>query len=254
MLCEQRKVGSSLAFFKTNGLTKVFGNVTAVKDVSFSVGEGEFVAIIGPNGAGKTTLFNLITGFESITEGTVEFRGEKISGNSPHRIVKKGMTRTFQVPRPFRELSVFDNVDVANPPRDKVDNENSKARTERILKRVGLWDVHDDWASNLPQGDLRRLEVARALATYPDLLLLDEPFAGLNPSEIEILSKLLIEMHDSGLTIIIIEHKMKELMKLAKRIIVLNHGAKIADDLPQNIGKNEKVLKAYLGDRGWDFA
>lgn len=243
-----------MSFFKTDQLTKDFGIVTAVDSVSFSVESGEFVAIIGPNGAGKTTLFNLITGFESLTEGSVEFRGEKISGVRPHKIVKKGMTRTFQVPRPFRELTVFDNVDVANPPREKVDNENSKERTERILKQVGLWDVHDDWASNLPQGDLRRLEVARALATHPDLLLLDEPFAGLNSVEIEALSALLLEMHEQGLTIIIIEHKLKELMKLAKRVIVLNHGQKIADDIPENIGKNEKVLKAYLGDRGWDIA
>lgn len=241
-------------FFQTEQLTKRFGSVTAVEDVSFTVEQGEFVAIIGPNGAGKTTLFNLITGFETLTNGNVIFKGTEISGNRPHKIVKQGLTRTFQVPRPFKELTVFDNVDVANPPRLSFGKRNERSRTEEILEQVGLWDMRNEWASNLPQGDLRRLEVARALATNPELLLLDEPFAGLNTHEIEGLSDLLIRMHNEGLTIIIIEHKLKELMKLAKRVIVLNHGKKIADDTPKNIGQNEEVLKAYLGDRGWDFA
>lgn len=241
-------------FFQTEQLTKRFGSVTAVSGVSFSVEKGEFVAIIGPNGAGKTTLFNLITGFESITEGNVYFKGDKISGTRPHNIVKKGLTRTFQVPRPFKELTVFDNVDVANPPGRKFWQSESKERIEEILHQVGLWDMRNESAGNLPQGDLRRLEVARALATEPELLLLDEPFAGLNTHEIEGLSELLLKMHDEGLTIIIIEHKLKELMKLVKRVVVLNFGEKIADDTPKNIGQNEEVLKAYLGDRGWDFA
>ncbi|PLT33328.1 ABC transporter ATP-binding protein [Bacillus sp. V5-8f] len=241
-----------MSFFMVEKLTKIYGKVKAVNEVSFSVEQGQFVGIIGPNGAGKTTLFHLISGVQRPSSGSVFVKGKDVTGKEPHLIVREGLTRTFQVPRPFQELTVYDNVDIVRPSKDSGGNRSE--RIERILQEVGLWGSKQQLAGNLPQGDLRRLEMARALATNPDLLLLDEPFAGLNSAEIESLSKLLLQMHKEGMTIIIIEHKLKELMKMVKRVIAINFGELIADDIPQNVVKNERVLKAYLGDRSWNFA
>lgn len=213
---------------------------------------GGMGTIIGPNGAGKTTLFHLISGIQRPSSGSVTFKGKEITGKAPHLIVREGVTRTFQVPRPFQELTVYENVEIVRP--SKKSREERAERIERILQQVGLWKSHDQLAGNLPQGDLRRLELARALATNPELLFLDEPFAGLNVSEIESLSELLMQMHKDGITIIIIEHKLKELMKMVKRVLVIHFGELIADDFPQKVVHDEKVLQAYLGDRSWDFA
>ncbi|MCM3584680.1 ABC transporter ATP-binding protein [Mesobacillus maritimus] len=241
-----------MTMFQVENLTKVYGKVRAVDDVSFSIQKGEFVGIIGPNGAGKTTLFHLISGVQPPTSGKVILNNEEITGKAPHLIVQKGLTRTFQVPRPFQELTVHENVEIVKSSKLSV-HEQAK-QIDHLLQQVGLGSRQSQLAGSLPQGDLRRLEMARALATNPDLLLLDEPFAGLNTAEIESLSELLLQMHDEGITIIIIEHKLKALMKMVKRVIAINFGQLIADDIPQEVVNNEQVLKAYLGDRSWDFA
>jgi branched-chain amino acid transport system ATP-binding protein len=241
-----------MTMFQVKNLTKVYGKVRAVDDVSFSVQKGEFVGIIGPNGAGKTTLFHLISGVQPPTSGSVFLNNEEITGKPPHVIVQKGLTRTFQVPRPFQELTVHENVEIVKS--SKVSVHEQLKQIDRILQQVGLGNRQSQLAGSLPQGDLRRLEMARALATNPDLLLLDEPFAGLNSGEIESLSQLLLQMHKEGITIIIIEHKLKALMKMVKRVLAINFGLLIADDVPKEVVNNEQVLKAYLGDRSWDFA
>lgn len=228
---------------KVTALSKVFGKLQALSDIELEVKEGEVLGIIGPNGAGKTTLFNCLCGFETPTTGRVFFKDREITKLPVHRIVAEGMARTFQIPRPFKELSVFDNVAVARPSKKGVDS------PEEILNNVGLWDIKDQAAGNLSQGDLRRLEVARSLRTGPDLILLDEPYAGLAPAEMELLTALFLELNSKGITIIIIEHKLREMMKLVKRVIVLNYGVLIADGLPDQVVNNPVVLEAYLGQR-----
>lgn len=228
---------------KVTDLSKVFGKLQALSDVALELKKGEVLGIIGPNGAGKTTLFNCLCGFETPTAGRVFFNDKDITRLPVHRIVAEGMARTFQIPRPFKELSVFNNVAVAKPNKKGADS------PEAILNQVGLWDMKDQLAGNLSQGDLRRLEVARSLCTGPELLLLDEPYAGLAPSEMEKLTALFLELNSKGITIIIIEHKLREMMKLVKRVIVLNYGVLIADDLPGEVVNNPVVLEAYLGKR-----
>lgn len=240
-----------MSFFEIRNLNKSFGKVVVANNINFSIEKGEFVGIIGPNGAGKTTLYHMITGIVKPTSGEIFFKGEKISGLPTHRIVQKGLCRTFQIPRPFKELTVLENIEVANAGRDR---STLAERAERVLKQVGLWELRHQPAGNLPQGDLRRLEVARALATNPEFLLLDEPFAGLNNAEMQGLLQLVQDLHKSGLTILIVEHKLKELMRMVQRVIAIDFGKVIADDIPERIVKNERVLKAYMGDRRWDLA
>ena len=236
---------------EVENLTKRFGGLTAVKNVSFHIDEGEIVGLMGPNGAGKTTLFHLITGFLKADSGTVRFRDENITGLPPHQIVNKGVARTFQVVRPFRHLPTIANVLVSlQSPRATGKIEWIKTPERKaldLLEDVGLSDMMMEPAEILAHGDLKRLEIARALGTEPELLLLDEPFAGLNPIETDLLTKSLRTIHLDGHTMVIVEHKLHALMKLAKRVLVLHFGEKIAEGKPEEIAKNKKVIQVYMG-------
>ncbi len=240
-----------MPLLEVENLTKRFGGLTAVKNVSFKVDEGEIVGLIGPNGAGKTTLFGLISGFLRSDSGTITFKGEDITGLEPHKIVNKGIARTFQVVRPFRHLPTIANVMVSClSPRASRRLEWLKSPERKaldMLELVGLSEMMLEPAENLSHGDLKRLEVARALATEPDLLLLDEPFSGLNPIETDFLTKSIQRLHLDGYTMIIVEHKLQALMKLVKRVMVLHYGEKIAEGNPEEIAKNEKVIEVYMG-------
>lgn len=240
-----------MPLLEVENLTKRFGGLTAVNKVSFHVDEGEIVGLIGPNGAGKTTLFNVISGVLKSDSGAVRFKGEDVTGLEPNKIVNKGIARTFQVVRPFRHLPALANVMVSClSPRAGKKLEWLKSPERKaldMLEIVGLSEVMLEPAANLSHGDLKRLEIARALATEPDLLLLDEPFGGLNPIETDFLTKSIQRLHIDGYTMIIVEHKLHALMKLAKRIIVLHYGEKIAEGSPKEISKNEKVIEVYMG-------
>jgi branched-chain amino acid transport system ATP-binding protein len=236
---------------EVENLTKHFGGLTAVNNVSFHIDEGEIVGLIGPNGAGKTTLFNLISGFIKPDSGTVKLRGEDVTGLEPHKIVNKGLARTFQIVRPFRHLPTIANVLVSlESPRATRKIEWLKTPERKALEAledVGLSEMMMEPAEILAHGDLKRLEIARALATDPELLLLDEPFAGMNPIETDFLTKSIKTMHLDGHTMLIVEHKLYALMQLAKRAIVLHRGEKIAEGTPEEVAKDKKVIEVYMG-------
>jgi len=247
---------------EVDGLTKTFGGLRAVDGVSFAVGDGEITALIGPNGAGKTTLFNLVTGFLAPTAGRVRFRGEDITRWSPDRVTARGIARTFQNIRLFRGMSAIDNVVVGGhvrtsatlvdavlaTPRHRREERQARARAADLLTFVGLRDRASVPARSLPYGDQRRLEIARALATRPRLLLLDEPAAGMNTAETQALMTLIRRLRDDyGLTILLIEHDMKLVMGVCDRIIVLNFGRTIAEGAPDEVRGNPQVIEAYLG-------
>jgi len=234
-------------------LGKRFGGLTAVNNVNFHIDEGEMVGIIGPNGAGKTTLFNLLSGFLKPDSGSVKFKGEDIIGLPPHKIVNKGLARTFQVVRPFHHLPVIANVMVAlKSPRGARKIEWLKTMERKaadLLEDVGLSELMLEPAENVGHGDLKRLEIAKALATEPDLLLLDEPFGGLNPLEVDFLTKSIMRMHldEPRRGVIIVEHKLYALMKLVKRVIVFHKGEKLTEGTPEEIANNKKVIEVYMG-------
>jgi len=247
-------------FLEVDGLTKHFGGLTAVNRVSFRVDKGQVVGLIGPNGAGKTTLLRLITRILKADSGKVRFKGREITRAKPWEIVNLGIAGTFQVTRPFRRLPIIANVMVAClSPRAMKKGEWVKtveARAMDALEFVGISDLAREPASCLSHGDLRRLEIARAIATDPELLLLDEPFSGLNPAETELLAKSIRRLHKGGRfgrlhsegpTMIIIEHKLSDLMKIVDRVIVLDFGELIADGTPDEIVKNERVIEACIG-------
>jgi len=225
--------------------------LTAVNEVSFHVDEGEMLGIIGPNGAGKTTLFNLITGYLKPDSGKVRLGGKDITGLSPDKVANKGLARTFQVVRPFRHLPTIANILVAlQSPRGKRKIEYIKTAERKameMLEDVGLSEMMLEPAENLSFGDLKRLEIARAIALEPDLVLLDEPFGGLSPIETEYMVKSIQRMHLDGHTVAIVEHKLHALMQLVKEVIVMHDGEKIAEGTPEEIAKNDKVIEVYLG-------
>ena len=227
-------------------LSKRFGGLRAVQDVTFSVGENETLALIGPNGAGKTTSFNLITGFFRPDTGSITAFGREIVGLRPHDICAHGLARTFQVAKPFGAMTVLANVMTGAFLRDKrIEAARQKARD--AIDFVGLSAKEQTPARDLTTIDQRRLEMARALATEPRLLLLDEVMAGLNPSEIDQAVALIGKLSKRGLTIVIVEHVMRAIMAVARHIVVLDHGQKIAEGSPREIVENPEVIRAYLG-------
>ena len=228
------------------GLSKRFGGLRAVQDVSFTVAENETLALIGPNGAGKTTSFHLITGFHRADSGSVKAFGREIVGLRPHQVCALGLARTFQVAKPFGAMTVLDNVMTGAFLRDRhVAVARDKAR--EAIDFVGLSARAKTAAKDLTTIDQRRLEMARALATDPRILLLDEVMAGLNPSEIDQAVALVGKLSARGLTIVIVEHVMRAIMAVARRIVVLDHGQKIAEGTPAEVVANEEVIRAYLG-------
>jgi branched-chain amino acid transport system ATP-binding protein len=234
---------------EVTGLTKRFGGVVALKDVSFDVPERQICGFIGPNGAGKTTLFNVITGTFAPTSGQVKLRGRDVTGMKASKLVKMGVARTHQIVRPFKAMTVLENVQVAvHYGRHAVTRTApAKERAMELLKQVGLDRKANLLASVLSLGEQKRLEVARAMATHPDLLLLDEICGGLNTSETKGMLELLHRIRESGATIMYVEHDMKAVMSVCDRITVLDFGQKLAEGKPEEIQNNEEVINAYLG-------
>jgi branched-chain amino acid transport system ATP-binding protein len=228
------------------GLSKRFGGLRAVQDVSFTVKENETVALIGPNGAGKTTSFHLITGFHRPDAGSVSAYGREIIGLKPHDICAHGLARTFQVAKPFGAMTVLDNVMTGAFLRDR-NTTAAREKAREAIEFVGLSAREQTAAKDLTTIDQRRLEMARALATQPRLLLLDEVMAGLNPAEIDQAVALVGKLSQRGLTIVIVEHVMRAIMAVARHIVVLDHGQKIAEGAPKEIVENPEVIRAYLG-------
>jgi branched-chain amino acid transport system ATP-binding protein len=235
-----------LSLLELKDVTKRFGGLQAVGHMSFTLNKGEILGLIGPNGAGKTTIFNLINGYITPTSGTILFKNERIDGLKPHVVCRRGLARTFQVVKPLARLTVLENVMASAFCRT---NNRSTAR-EMAMEATAFAEM-DAWrdrsAGSLPLGLRKRLEMARALATKPEVLLLDENFAGLNPAEVQNTIEIVKKIHGSGVTILIIEHIMRVIMTISHRLICINYGEKIAEGTPREVADNQQVIDAYLG-------
>lgn len=235
-----------MSILSVNQLTRRFGGLVAVDDLSFALEEGEILGLIGPNGAGKTTVFNCLSGFLSADGGEIRFEGKPIKGLQPFQICRLGMARTFQIVKPFLTISVFDNVMVGALSGGRSLREARQATSE-IIESVGLGKMRDVEAQGLPLPLRKRMEVARALATQPKIILLDEVMAGLNPTEVDEMIGLIEMMNRAGISVLLIEHVMRGVMALSQRVVVINYGRKIAEGSPGEIVKNREVVEAYLG-------
>lgn len=243
------------------GLTRFFQRLTAVNDLGFGVKRGAIKALIGPNGAGKTTTFNMITGLLAPSRGSVHFKGEEITACPPHVRARIGISRTFQIVRPFADMTVLENVmvgcDMRTPsglfsaafrlPRCFRDERKVRSKAMEELEFVGLAGQADSPATSLPMGEQRVMEIARALASEPEIVLFDEPAAGLNEKETEKLAENLLRIRDRGVTILLVEHDMRMVMRVSDEVVVINYGSLIADGSPQEIRNNPEVITAYLG-------
>jgi branched-chain amino acid transport system ATP-binding protein len=259
---------AEMAELVLRNIKKKFGGLLAVDNLDLDVPKGIILSLIGPNGAGKTTVFNMITGVYPPSEGTITYRGKKLNHLRSNRIIRQGIARTFQNIRLFKSMTVLENVQVGmhcrtrsgpfralfRTPSQKQEEKEIAAEATEILEFLGLVDYRNEYASNLAYGDQRRLEIARAVATQPDTLLLDEPAAGMNPRETAKLMDLILKLRDTGLTIFLVEHDMRLVMGISEVVTVLDHGQKIAEGTPREIQENERVIEAYLGTKSREQA